>query len=246
MSKTDSSAATLTGARGFLIGPAFIALAIWFLWGPNLAGVPVTAPAVVPPGMLSTAARRTPLIDPPATMIAGMAHGCMDCHAIFKVEHRPAGERLQHAQIVLNHGINDDCRNCHDLEDLDRLVLYGGKSIPYADVVQLCSKCHGPTYEDWVHGMHGRINGYWDTSRGAAHKLGCTECHNPHSPRHPAMEPIPPLPAPHTFRMGDQSEWDGHDVDEVDPLRRALHLADEAARRSYERRAAERQEDEHK
>jgi hypothetical protein len=125
----------------------------------------------------------------------------MDCHSLFPPREETPEHLLQHGHIVLDHGINDRCRNCHDPNDRNKLILHGGQVIGYSEVVRLCSKCHGPTYRDWQKGVHGRANGYWDTSRGPRHRLKCIQCHDPHAPYSPAMDPLKPLPGPDTLRM---------------------------------------------
>lgn len=212
----------------YLIGLALFGLAAWFLWGAPAPDIPLPDGPVRPTVALadiSTAPRRKTLSDPPMIEINGYKRQCMDCHKLFAPADDPPKRLLQHREIVLRHGINDRCRNCHDVENRNRLVLYGGASITYDEVVRLCAKCHGPVYEDWRRGMHGRDNGYWDTTRGKMIRRKCTECHDPHTPTSPAMDPIRPLPPPHTLRMGDPAKHAGADTEVSgvqDPLRKAL------------------------
>jgi hypothetical protein len=202
----------------------FLLLAAWFLLGPDLATIPDSKASIIPLEYLSTEPRRIMLADPPVITIDGFERTCMDCHKMFPPREVAPGWLLQHRHVVLNHGINDQCRNCHDSIDRDRLVLQSGESIPYARVVELCAKCHGPIYRDWERGMHGRTQGYWDKDKGEQHRLSCTECHNPHTPRVPAMEPVRPLPPPNTLRMSKPAE--GHQgTPEKDPLRQAMKSA---------------------
>ena len=211
------------GAPALFAGTGFLLLAAWFLYGTDPATVPEARSARVNPAVLVPGPRRTPLGDPPQVKLAGFTYTCMDCHRLFPPRSDPPQPLRQHRHIVMEHGINHQCRNCHDLEDRDRLVLQGGASIPYDEVVRLCAECHGPVYRDWQRGMHGRTNGYWDPRRGPRHRLGCTECHDPHHPRHPAMDPVAPLPPPHTLRMPPPvPEHEKAPAEERDPLRRAI------------------------
>ena len=109
---------------------------------------------------------------------------------------------MEHREIVLRHGINDRCLNCHHPDGRDAFVDGQGREIPYDQPQLLCAKCHGPVYRDWQRGVHGRSNGYWDTARGPMTRKKCIECHDPHQPPFPPMRPAPP---PNTLRMGSRS-----------------------------------------
>lgn len=213
---------------GWLIAPAFLLLAAWMYWGPDLLDLPESKPLHVDRAALSIEPRRQPLTDPPTIVLNGFEQTCTSCHQLFppKEDDRAGRELLQHTHIRLDHGINDRCRNCHDRDDRSRLVLRSGETIPYARVVELCAKCHGPTYRDWMRGMHGRTDGYWDTSLGEARRLTCNSCHDPHDPRVPAMDPLRPLPGPRALRA-EHRPAEAHTGDEErDPLRRVLHGAE--------------------
>ncbi len=204
----------------YVVAAVFALLAAWFLWGPAGLDIPETKPVEVAASSLSTAPRRTPLSDPPTINIDGFDRTCMSCHRMFPPREIAPDKLLQHRHIVLDHGINDRCHNCHDEGDRNKLVLRGGAVIRYDEVVQLCAKCHGPTYRDWQRGAHGRTNGYWDATRGAVRRLGCTECHNPHNPRVPAMNPLSPLPGPRALRTAHAEDAHAEPAAVHDPLRR--------------------------
>lgn len=199
---TRATRVPVSPGMGYLIGPAFLLLAAWFYWGPLGINLPSYGPRVIDPQLLSTAPRRQILGDPPVMRINVYDRTCMDCHRVFPPRDDPPRQLLQHRHIVLDHGINDRCRNCHFLEDRDRLVLHGGEVIGFGRVVELCAKCHGPTYRDWQNGAHGRTNGFWDQTKGPIRRLGCTECHDPHQPRVPALDPVAPLPGPRVPERG--------------------------------------------
>ncbi len=216
----------------------FFGMACWFTFGPDMLDIPTSQPVSVDPALLSTAPRRVILTDPPTINIDGYDRTCMDCHKMFPLREDPSQPLLQHRDIVLHHGINKECRSCHDSKDRDLLVLRDGKNVRYNEVETLCAACHGSVYLDWKQGAHGRTNGYWDSSRGEVRRLRCTECHDPHNPRVPAMDSVAPLPGPNTLRMG-KSDSD-HRIDEAehddapirDPLRRAIrkHAVDKRSR----------------
>jgi predicted CXXCH cytochrome family protein len=103
--------------------------------------------------------------------------------------------------LAISHGRNnrnDHCFNCHNPAKLDEVVTRDGRKLKFDEATLLCASCHGPTYQDWEAGMHGRINGYWRTDLGPATKVQCTSCHDPHSPAFPKLIPRagPPLPTP--------------------------------------------------
>lgn len=205
---------------GFLIGPFFLLTAAWFLWGPEVVEIPQARTEKVDPARLDLRPPRRNLGDPPVIRINEFNRTCMDCHRMF-LNKEPMSKLEQHQNIKLRHGINTRCYNCHDLEDRDRLVLRDGTTIPYAEVVSLCAQCHVETDRDWQLGLHGRRIGFWDLSRGPYERFVCTQCHDPHRPRHPIMEGLQPLPSPNTLRMGTPGSHAadvGHET--TNPLRR--------------------------
>lgn len=233
MNRMDTSSSSRKGMSGFIIGPLLLLLACWFLWGFDITNLPKAKPISVNKSYLSIEPRRQALGDPPVIHLNGYDRTCMDCHKLFPPRANPPTRLFVHDHVKLNHGINDQCRNCHDLENRDRLVLRGNKTIPFTDSVLLCANCHGPTYRDWERGMHGRSQGFWDKRKGDLKRLDCVDCHDPHSPREPAMLPVAPLPAPsrpHQMdghghlgghgHMSDQGEQ--HEAEESDPLRRTI------------------------
>jgi len=191
-----------------LIAMVFLGLGAWFLWGPQFVESVDPLPAPIDGARISVAPRRQTLGDPPTIVVGGAPRTCMDCHRLIEPSASTPGAPSLHERIRLDHGINDRCRNCHHVEDRDKLVLHDGSVVSFAESPTLCAKCHGPTYRDWRRGAHGRTNGYWDPSRGPVVRLQCSQCHDPHDPRRPAMEPIEPLPGPRVAGIGHVN---GHD-----------------------------------
>jgi len=209
---------------GYYAGPIFILLALWFLFGPSSASVPVLPMHRVSKSDISIAPRRKTMGDPPKVLIEGMEQTCMQCHRVKESPEVPAkwNKLMQHQHIRLSHAINVNCYECHDKDDRNVLVKRDGSKLSFADSVELCAQCHSKIHHDWKTGAHGRSNGYWNTKRGELRRLKCTECHDPHQPRSPAMDAIKPLPGPFTLRMGHQPTDPEHHVDR-DPLRRTIH-----------------------
>ena len=81
-------------------------------------------------------------------------------------------------------------------QNLLTLQVRDGREVGFDNIPQLCGSCHGPNLRDWEAGAHGRTSGYWNHSLGAADRLSCANCHNPHAPRIPTREPAPP---PHSL-----------------------------------------------
>ena len=183
-----------------LIGPIFIVLGLYFCFGSKPVMFPVGQAAHIEDQQISSAPLRQRLSDPPVAVINHFQRDCQDCHQIFSTEQIFTVQPRHHQDIVMDHGMNVYCINCHDIEDRNRLVLDGGKTTTYDNVDRLCAKCHGPTFRDWQKGMHGKTMDFWMQDMGTPRRLGCTECHNPHAP---AFAPMAPLPGPHTLRMGD-------------------------------------------
>jgi hypothetical protein len=199
-----------------VIPVVFFALAAWFLLGARAASPPLPEPVALEEGALALGPLRAALKDPPSVEIAGYEQTCQACHKLF--ESQPLGGRrelLQHTHIELDHGLNNDCYNCHSIADRDKLILVDGTEVAYEDVVELCARCHGTTFRDWELGMHGKTTGSWDASSGEQSRFKCTDCHDPHRP---AFDPVRPLPGPNTLRMGLQ-EPRSHSSDE-NPLQR--------------------------
>ncbi|MFH1999651.1 MAG: hypothetical protein ABIK28_08225 [Planctomycetota bacterium] len=221
MKSVKKSTGTQGGMNGFIVSTLFVLLACWFLWGFDTTPIPESPAARVNKADLSIAPRRIALSDPPIIHLNGYDRNCMDCHMLFPPRAEPPESLAVHSHIIMNHGMNDQCRNCHDLANRNRLVMQNRVILPFSQSAQLCGKCHGPTYRDWERGMHGRSQGFWNRSLGELIRLRCVDCHDPHSPRVPAMVPMKPLPSPHTLRMGTLREE--HDsAEESDPLRRTI------------------------
>ena len=75
------------------------------------------------------------------------------------------------------------------MEPADALRLADGTRLDFPDVMTLCAQCHGPQMTDYGHGAHGGMTGFWDKSRGPQEKLNCIDCHLPHTPQFPKMQP---------------------------------------------------------
>jgi len=211
----------LPGQRMERLRPVLVPLVLFVVAGVLGSGLwqfesPLGPRRAAPPWASDPRTVYQPKLRPQIT-IAGYTYRCSDCHDLFPSPAETTRPLTQHREIVLRHGINTRCFNCHHRTNRDALVDDWGREIPYDQPQLLCAKCHGPVYRDWLHGSHGRTGGYWDTTRGPQLRPRCVACHDPHVPPFP---PIPPAPGPRTLRMGDQSH--PPQPEQTDPLR--FHL----------------------
>lgn len=119
---------------------------------------------------------------------------CGTCHTTTKPNFQThSGAQLVQFHQGLNyaHG-NLTCLSCHNDQDYNSLHLANHQRVEFTDVMQLCAQCHGHQWESYQHGAHGGMNGHWDLTRGARTRNICTNCHDPHAPKFPLVQPIFP------------------------------------------------------
>ena len=194
----EEAGSTRRPGVGLMVGPIFFVLAGWFLFGPDLEKIPVKEIVRVDRSALSTAPRRKAMSEA-KVRVNGFVRSCMECHRLMDSSGRNPKRLIQHADVKLVHGPNTTCDTCHG-KDRDVLTGPSKKPVPFGESSHLCGECHSSVFRDWSLGMHGRTNGYWDPSRGQRLRLKCVECHDPHAPRGPAMQPVVPLPGPNGLR----------------------------------------------
>ncbi len=145
---------------------------------------------------------RQPVVPPRVDTGRKDAHGqavtvaCGTCHATStpRRETRSAAELDEfHQGLQYAHGTLT-CLSCHDAANYDQLRLADGRGLPFAETMSLCAQCHGPQFRDYTRGSHGGMTGYWDLSRGPRERNHCVDCHDPHAPRYPQVQPAFPLP----------------------------------------------------
>ena len=116
---------------------------------------------------------------------------CSTCHSVREANfanRTPADLDQFHQDMPMDHG-SLTCYSCHNPEDADTLRLADSTVVSYPDVMTLCSQCHGIQARNYHHGAHGGMNGYWDLSRGPRTRNNCIDCHDPHKPEFPSMQP---------------------------------------------------------
>lgn len=132
---------------------------------------------------------------------------CSTCHRLREPnpQNRTPGDlRDFHQNMSLAHG-NLTCYMCHNPDDTDTLRLADGQPVQYQNVMTLCAQCHGVVAKDYARVAHGGMSGYWDLTRGERIRNNCIDCHDPHVPQFPKMQP--------TFKPRDRFLTpSGHDV----------------------------------
>ncbi len=199
--------------RAIAVPLALLLLAALLYAGPWKFKSPVEPAAAAPAWATNPAPIRTPRFEP-KLQVSSFTYRCSDCHSLFDSPPETTRQLTQHREIILKHGLNTRCFNCHNRENRNAFVDDAGGEIPYDQPQVLCARCHGTVFRDWENGVHGRTNGYWEKSKGVAQRLRCIQCHDPHEPPFPPMHPAP---GPKTLRMGDQSQ--APHGDEHNPLR---------------------------
>lgn len=124
-----------------------------------------------------------------------MVGNCFICHTAWVGIPEPdvVRPRFAHGVIKLDHGANDRCFNCHLIQDRNKYTADDGSGIMPKNVHELCARCHGLVYNDWLEGTHGIRRGKWSPQTQFERKnFVCTECHDPHSPKFEFKEYTPP------------------------------------------------------
>jgi hypothetical protein len=71
------------------------------------------------------------------------------------------------------------CATCHAADDVELLALRSGERATLDHAYRVCAQCHFPQVEAWAAGAHGKRLDGWQGRRVV---MGCTDCHDPHSP----------------------------------------------------------------
>lgn len=128
-----------------------------------------------------------PVPAPPFSANMFPCTGCHDPNLTVNAERRVL--RKAHTDIQLRHDEQHRwCLDCHNADNRDVLRSAAGEPIPFAESYRLCGQCHGDKYRDWKAGIHGKRTGEWD---GQKSYLLCIHCHDPHTPKFKAVEPMP-------------------------------------------------------
>lgn len=183
----------------WLIAAVFFLLALSFIFDLWPRGRDVIKYPPVDPKYFSTQTVRQPMHEP-ILKKDGDLYRCNDCHQNIVPSPIQKSFFSAHENIILQHGINNYCLTCHSLNNREFLVDIHGEDIPFSKSELLCQKCHGTIYRDWEKGAHGRINSFWDKSKGEKVKATCVACHDPHQPK---FKPLEPSPAPRVRNYRD-------------------------------------------
>ena len=144
-----------------------------------------------PPKLTSIESTTTDGLGRPVRVACVTCHGVRDAGAGFPES--AAALNDFHAGLAVVHGALT-CTACH----ADRrggapmLHLATGEELATSEAIRLCAQCHGPKYQDYLHGSHGGMNGYWDLTRGPRLRNHCVDCHDPHVPKYQPSRPVLP------------------------------------------------------
>ena len=98
-----------------------------------LAPWPFASPIRVADAVPGWATDPTPVRQPglkPRYVAAGFEYRCSDCHMILPAPAEASARLTQHTEIVLEHGINTRCFNCHHPTQRDFFVDDFGNADP--------------------------------------------------------------------------------------------------------------------
>lgn len=136
----------------------------------------------------------TPRVLTEATHFDGtpVTVACSTCHSVREPNLKNGEHHLPatfHPGLKVAHG-SLSCLSCHNATDYDTLRKADGTPVAFEATRDLCAQCHGPQTRDYLHGSHGGMQGHWDLSRGDRLRNTCTDCHDPHAPKYPAVRPV--------------------------------------------------------
>ena len=117
---------------------------------------------------------------------------CTSCHLGLRVVMADdrIGDAHQNIKPVHPKAAGAVCSTCHAAENVERLVVKTHERPTLDHSYQLCAKCHFSQVQAWAGGGHGKRLDGWQGRRVV---MGCTDCHDPHSP---ALVPRIPFPGP--------------------------------------------------
>lgn len=177
----------------------------------------ITRPLPAPPGAAKFPVTFTPRTGAPRIVVGShpisgepLTASCTTCHATREPDASHGAGNLPkafHQGLKFNHD-HLACLACHDGKNYDQLHLASGQGVAFDSAMQLCAQCHSKQKEAFDHGAHGGMNGYWDLSRGPRTRHACMDCHDPHAPAFPHMQPSF---KPHDRFLWDAPKHDAHD-----------------------------------
>ncbi len=160
--------------------------------GSNIARVSDASPAEFFPVVINRPEGPPRLrLDAPDALGRPVTVACSTCHTIREpnIENRSTIDLDEfHQGLSVLHG-ELACLACHNPGDYDTLRLADGRAIEFSNVMTLCAQCHGPQWTDYQRGAHGGMSGHWDLTRGGRVRNNCIDCHDPHAPAFPMMQP---------------------------------------------------------
>ncbi|OGX35527.1 MAG: hypothetical protein A3C36_05470 [Omnitrophica WOR_2 bacterium RIFCSPHIGHO2_02_FULL_52_10] len=194
-------------AHGWWIACVLLLLAISFvfdMWGDKRL---IREHKPVDPKYYSTNTVRH-AFEKAETAQAGYQFECSSCHELMEPPLQIPKLIAEHEDIVLRHEAAMTCYTCHSRTNREVLNDIYGTEVAFGESENICRRCHGPHYRDWKLGIHGRVMGYWDKTKGPSTNKTCVSCHDPHAPKFPLMEPSPKPSRDHYITGGRNAAHD--------------------------------------
>lgn len=182
------------GTPFVILTVVFVLLIIVFLFSGFSHG-PDKAPGKLDPAFHTPETARGELLK-----TKSLVGQCFICHMGMLPDPDVIRPMFNHLSIKLNHGKNDRCYNCHLIQDRNLFTPDYGPGIVHQKMEQLCARCHGIIYNDWINGTHGSKRGYWQhPDQFNTQTFSCTHCHDPHMPQFQYKKYTPPPVWPDKF-----------------------------------------------
>jgi Cytochrome c7 and related cytochrome c len=129
---------------------------------------------------LPTSLRRVPALT---------QYPCTSCHlgSRLVMADKRVIDAHQNIQPVHPKATGAVCSTCHSADNVELLALKSGERPALDHAYRLCAQCHFAQAEAWAGGGHGKRLDGWQGRRVV---MGCSDCHNPHSPTVEARIPF--------------------------------------------------------
>jgi hypothetical protein len=125
---------------------------------------------------------------------------CTSCHVGRTLVLADERAKDAHVDLITVHPAETGatCATCHAADDVEQLALRTGEHASLDHAYRVCAQCHFGQVEAWAAGAHGKRLDGWQGRRVV---MGCSDCHDPHTP---ALETRLPYKPPRLHRPGSR------------------------------------------